>query len=131
MTVQQSPLLKALGSFDLVVTAWFAVPGLADLFIRLVDVLGTTTGLADPLLPFTAFNLFLLNLAGVLGVCWNWAILRTRALALYQINWVARLVVAGLIVYYVLLRDVTPVILPFAVSEVLGSLVEMRLKPEK
>jgi hypothetical protein len=130
MTVHQTPLLKALVRFDLAVTAWFAVPGLAGLFIRLVDVLGTTTGLAEPLPPFTAFNLFLLNLAGVLGVCWNWAILRTRAFALYQINWVARLVVAALIVYYVVLRDVTPVILVFAVSEVFGSLVEMRLEPE-
>lgn len=129
-TVRQTILLKVLVSFDLAVTAWLAVPGLAELFVDLVDFLGTRTGLAEAMTPFTAFNLFLLNLAGVLGVCWNWAILRTRALAQYQINWVARLVVAALILYYVLLRDMTPVILLFACTEVLGSLVEMRLKPE-
>lgn len=129
-TVAQTPLLKTLVSFDLAITAWFAVPGLAELFIALVDGIGTQLGLAQPLPPFTPFNLFLLNLAGVLGVCWNWAILRTRAIALYRINWVARLFVAALILYYVVLRDVTPVILLFAFTEVFGSLVEMRLKPE-
>lgn len=127
--IQQSPLLLAIGSFDLLVTALFAVPGLSDAFIGAIDLIGTSTGLARPLEPFSAFSMFMVNLAGVLGVCWNVMILRSGAYEMIRINVVARWAVAALIIYYVAARGVTPVILLFAVSEIFGSLVEIRQKP--
>ncbi|WP_029889403.1 hypothetical protein [Polycyclovorans algicola] len=110
-------------------TALFAVPGLSDAFIAAIDLVGTSTGLAPPLEPFSALSMFMVNLAGVLGVCWNVMILRSGAYEMIRINVVARWAVAALIIYYVAARGVTPVILLFAVSEIFGSLVEIRQKP--
>lgn len=126
--IEQTRLLKALGGFDLAVTAWLAIPGLADLFIRFLDVAGTGAGIAEPLPSFPPLAMFLVNLAGVLGVCWNWALLRTASYDMYRINRLARLFVAALIVYYVTLRGVTPVILLFAITEIFGSWVEYRIR---
>lgn len=116
--------LRGVGLFDLFVTAILAVPGLADAFIALIDLIGTRTGLTEPLPPFPALAMFLINLAGVLGVCWNLMILRTRSEDMLRVNIVARWGVAALIVYYVSLRNMTPVLLIFVVSEIFGSFVE-------
>ncbi len=127
-TVTASPALRAVGSFDLLVTGILAVPGLSHGFIALVSYLGVITGLAAPIEPFSPFAMFLVNLAGVLGVCWNFAILRTRADLLIRYNIIARWAVAALILYYVLGEGLSPVVLLFVVSEVGGSLVEIHAR---
>ncbi|ULQ47704.1 hypothetical protein JN531_005305 [Flagellatimonas centrodinii] len=126
--VPASPALRAVSTFDLVVTAILAVPGLSHGFVALVSYLGVVTGLAAPIEPFSSFAMFLVNLAGVLGVCWNLAILRTRADLLIRYNIIARWAVAALIVYYVLAQGMSPVVLLFVISEIGGSLVEMRAR---
>lgn len=128
-SVPPSVALRAVGSFDLLVTAIFAVPGLSHLFIALIDEIGVMTGLAPELPPFSPFAMFMVNLAGVLGVCWNLVILRTRSWEMLRINIVARWLVAALIIGYVLIEDVTPIILLFVISEIGGSLVEHRQRP--
>lgn len=126
--VPASPALRAVSTFDLVVTGTLAVPGLSHGFVALVSYLGVVTGLAAPIEPFSSFAMFLVNLAGVLGVCWNLAILRTRADLLIRYNIIARWAVAALIVYYVLAQGMSPVVLLFVISEIGGSLVEMRAR---
>lgn len=126
--VPASPALRAVSTFDLVVTGILAVPGLSHGFVALVSYLGVVTGLAAPIEPFSSFAMFLVNLAGVLGVCWNLAILRTRADLLIRYNIIARWAVAALIVYYVLAQGMSPVVLLFVISEIGGSLVEMRAR---
>lgn len=119
-------LLRTVGSFDLLVTTLLAVPGLSEAFVWCVDWIGTATGLASPMPAFPPFAMFMVNLAGVLGVCWNLAILRTPTDALLRANVRARGVVVALILFYVTLRGVSPVLLIFAASEVFGALVERR-----
>ena len=67
-SVAATPLLRAVGLFDLIVTAILAIPFLSDGFIGLIDWIGTASGLAEPLPPFPALAMFLVNLAGVLSV---------------------------------------------------------------
>lgn len=126
--VAASPALRATTSFDLLVTAIFAVPGLAEAFIGLISYVGVNLGLAQRIAEFPPMAMFMVNLAGVLGVCWNLSILQTRADVLLRINIVARWFVAALIVYYVAIRGMTPVLLLFVLSEIGGSLVEIRAR---
>lgn len=128
-SVVPNPLLRAVGIFDLAVTALLALPGISHGFIRVIDWLGTSSGLAPPLEPLPAFAMFMVNLAGVLGVCWNLTILRTQSYEMIRVNIVARWVVAALILYYVFAAQATPVLLLFVVSEIVGSLVELRARP--
>jgi hypothetical protein len=124
-----TPLLRVIIGFDLLMTAWLAIPGLSDWFIQLIDRIGVITGWAAPLAPFDPFAMFMVNLAGVLGVAWNWARWRSASYELAKLDAAARLAVAALILYYVFVLGVTPVILLFVISEVFGSLVELRLQP--
>lgn len=127
--VESTPLLRAVGRFDLAVTALLALPGISHAFIRVIDWLGSASGLAAPLQALPAFAMFFVNLAGVLGVCWNLMILRSASYEMIRVNIVARWVVAALILYYVLAQQVTPVLLLFVVSEIFGSAVELRARP--
>lgn len=125
-----TPLMRICISFDLLVTLCLAVPGASTLFIDTVSALGVMSGLSAPLPPFGAFEMFMVNLAGVLGVCWNGVYLRTASFTMARVNAVARLAVSALILYYVLALGVTPVLLLFLVSEVFGSVLEFRLQPQ-
>lgn len=124
--VAPNSALRFVGSFDLLVTAMLAVPGLSHGFIWLIGSIGTATGLSEPLPELPPFAMLFINLAGILGVCWNLVILQTRLDLAIRINIVARWGVAALIVYNVVLLGVTPILLLFVVSEIVGSLVEIR-----
>lgn len=127
--VAVSPLLRAIILYDLIVTACLALPGISQLFLQIIDLLGRYTGLAAPLPDFDPFQMFMVNLAGVMGVAWNGLRWKTPVYRLVRFDAWARLAVAALILYYVLLWDVTPVLLLFVFSELFGSVVEFRLKP--
>lgn len=128
-TIELTPLMRVIIGFDLLVTAWLALPGAAGLFLDLLDALGRWSGLAPPIEPFDPLQLFMVNLAGILGVTWNWTRWHTASYDLAKIDAVARIAVAALIVYYVVAMGATPVLLLFMVSELSGSAVEFRLRP--
>lgn len=119
-----TPLLRANIVLDLLLTGWLALPGLAALFVSAVSALGVATGLHPPLPPFGAFELFMVNLAGVLGVAWNTVRLRGLWRELLVADLIAKAAVALLITGYVLFAGVTPVALLFVVSEAAGAAIE-------
>lgn len=114
-----------LNYFDLAVTGWLAVPGLSLLFIDLMYWCDARLGFVSAYTPFDPLQQFMLNLAGVLGVCWNYAHLRHGRL-LSPIDAMARVAVAALILYYVFVQGATPVLLAFVVSELVGVVVHLR-----
>jgi hypothetical protein len=118
-------VIRACATFDLIATGLLAWPPLARWFIGvLFTVNGFLGGVAEPP-PFTALQWFFVTLAGALGVLW--AIVRLlrplRFLALADV--IARAWVAGLIVYWVA-HGAPRVLLLFVVSELAGSLAQLR-----
>ena len=66
--------------------------------------------------------MFLLNLAGVMAAVWAIARLTTQTPRLARLDVWRHVVVAALIVYYILLRDQTPVLLLFVLTELAAAI---------
>lgn len=114
-------LVRAFCLLDIVVTAWLALPGLANGLIELVFWVDGQLGLGTPMPEFAPLHWLMINLAGALGVLWNTARLRDASGRLHHVDAWARLWVGGLILAHVLAAGVTPVMLAFVATEVLGS----------
>jgi len=112
---------------DLPIVAWLAVPGLAPWLLWLVYGLDSAFGLgsAAPVIPPIAW--LFVNLAGVLGLLWAGYRLYAPTPALAWADGGGRLVVAVLMGYYVFWQGVTPVVLLFVVTELVGSYAQLRL----
>ena len=87
---------------DIAVTGWLALPGLSQGLFALVYWLE-------------------INLAGALGVLWNAARLFDASRRLHRVDAWARLWVGGLIAAYIVGGGVTPVLLAFVATELVGS----------
>lgn len=114
-------LVKTLCLLDIAVTAWLAIPGLAQQFFVALYWLDGQLGLDSVQPDFAPLHWMLVNLAGALGVLWNSARLRDASGQLHRIDAWARLWVGGVLLYYVVFAGVTPVILAFVATELLGS----------
>lgn len=123
-SVPMTRVLRISIGFDLVITAMLAVPGLSSVFIAVIDRLGQISGWASALAPFDPFQMFMVNLAGMLGVAWNCARWRTASWELARMDLIAKGAVAALILFYVFVHEATPVLLLFVVTEVVGGVIQ-------
>ena len=117
-------VIRACAAFDLVATGLLAWPPLAHGFLRvLYAVNGVFGGTADaPVLAPLAW--FFVNLAGALGVLWAIVRLRWPLPVLGRADALARIWVAGLVVFHVI-GGAPGVLLLFVVSELAGAVVQL------
>mgnify|MGYP000265032480 FL=1 len=114
-------LVQVFCLIDIAVTGWLALPGLSQYLFTLVYWLDTQLGFATVAPDFAPVHWLMINLAGGLGVLWNTARLLDPSWRLHRVDAWARLWVGGLIAAYVVGGGVTPVLLAFVATEVLGS----------
>ncbi|MFN4354946.1 hypothetical protein [Parvibaculum sp.] len=118
-------IFKGVAGLDLAVTLPFALPFIADLLIVGIYLLDGLAGFGTPALYFEAgpFGMMFVHIMGVLGVVWALARLRAPSAELARMDAVARLVVAALIVYAIVL-GATPVLWLFVLTEIGGSALQ-------
>jgi hypothetical protein len=116
---------RAAAAFDLVVTAALAIPGIDRRFVELLNAADAALGFATAPIALPPFGFFLANLAGALGVLWALVRLARPEPHLVRADAIARCFVAFLIVHAVALRGVTPVLLAFAATELLGAVAQL------
>lgn len=119
-----SRVVRLVAAFDLAMAAILALPfasaALMDYLFRLDQLLGFQTPAVILLPSFT----LALNLAGVMAAAWATSRLVVQEPLLARLDTWRRFVVAGLIVYYVLLRDQTPALLLFVLTEMAAAIWE-------
>ncbi len=117
-----SRAVRIIASIDLAMAVVLAIPFTASLVLdyvfRVDRLLGFDTLPVDP----RPSLVLLLNLAGVMAAVWAIARLTTQTPRLARLDVWRRVVVAALIVYYVLLRDQTPVLLLFVLTELAAAI---------
>ena len=106
---------------DIAVTGWLALPGLSQGLFALVYWLDAQLGFATLQPDFAPVHWLMINLAGALGVLWNAARLFDASRRLHRVDAWARLWVGGLIAAYIVGGGVTPVLLAFVATELVGS----------
>ena len=109
--------VRIIASIDLAIAVVLAVPFTASLVLDYVFRVDRLLGFDTPPVDPRPSLVFLLNLAGVMAAVWAIARLTTQTTRLARLDVWRRAVVAALIVYYVLLRDQTPVLLLFVLTE--------------
>jgi len=125
--MRPTTIIRGVAAFDLLVTAVFAVPPLAKVFVQVVYALdgmisGGDVAAVAPAIPPIAWLFF--NVAGILGVLWAGVriVMPMRELAIADAA--ARCVVAAWVLYYCLAESVPSILLVFVATEVLGSLIQ-------
>jgi hypothetical protein len=117
-------LMRAVASFDLLVTACLAVPPLARVFVPLLFAGGDAQAPGPLHVEFLPLQLLFVHLAGVLGALWALARLRapTPELALLDVG--GRFAVAALILHATAATGMTPVLHFFVASEIGGAFLQ-------
>jgi len=116
---------RAAAAFDLVVTAALAIPGLDRRFVDLLNAIDAALGFGTAPIELPPFGFFLANLAGALGVLWALVRLARPEPYLVRADAIGRCFVAFLIVHAVGVRGVTPMLLAFAATELLGAVAQL------
>lgn len=124
----QRKIIRGAAWCDLVITAPFAVPLVAEAIIALLYGIDREIGFATPALMFEMGPLAMMfaHIMGVLGVVWAIARLRQPVVELARIDAGARLVVAALI-FYAILAGATPVLWLFVFTEIAGSIAQFAI----
>jgi hypothetical protein len=117
-------MVRAVAGFDLVVTACLAVPALARGFIEVLFAGDAAAGFASPPVEFGPLHWLFVHLAGVLGVLWAAARLRTPTLDLAVLDIFGRIAVAAAILYAGEADGMTPLLHVFVATELIGAGVE-------
>jgi hypothetical protein len=119
-----SRVIRAVAAIDLALATVVAVPftsaALVTYLFRIDSWLGFATRPAD-LLPSFVLPL---NIAGLIAVSSAVGRLAEQTLLTTRLDVLRRLVVAALILYYVLLRDQTPVLLAVVVTEMAAAILQ-------
>lgn len=121
-----SQVIRYCAIFDLLVTGLFAFPGLAQITMDVLVAINNTalTPYEMPTLPALAW--LFINLMGALGMVWALGRIFQPSASLARVDALARLVVAGLLVYYLSYTAVPAILWVFVITEVLGSLWQFR-----
>ena len=121
----QEKTIRGVAWADLAVTLPFALPFIAEAVIALIYILDRWLGFGTPAVLFemSPLAMMFVHIMGVLGVVWALARLRIPSPFLARTDALARLAVAGLIVY-AMTEGATPVLWLFVATEVGGSAVQ-------
>lgn len=115
--------VRGFAAFDLVVTFCLAFPPLARAVLPLLFV-GGGPAFAPLAAGFEPLHLLFVNLAGVLGVLWAVARLRTPSPALALLDVAGRFAVAALILHATSATGTPPVLHFFVASEIGGAFAQ-------
>ncbi|MEQ8268363.1 MAG: hypothetical protein RH982_14300 [Parvibaculum sp.] len=121
----QRKIIRGAAWCDLVVTAPFAVPFIAEAVIALLYGIDREVGFATPgfMFEMSPLAMMFVHIMGVLGVVWAIVRLRQPVVELARMDASARLVVAALILYAIL-AGATPVLWLFVFTEIAGSIAQ-------
>lgn len=130
MSTANADLIRTMRLFawiDMPIVTVMAIPGLSHGLVGLIDAIDALLGPGHGVGAWSPMAYLFLNVAGVLGVLW--ALIRLTQpgnLSLVRLDAWGRLAVTALVVGYVATGAVTPVLLVFLVSELLGAAFEFR-----
>jgi ribosomal protein S18 acetylase RimI-like enzyme len=113
--------VRIFAAFDLVVTGCLAVPPFARALIGLLFAGDAAFDLGSLRVEFHPLHWLFVNLAGVLGVLWAVARLRTPTRELALLDVVGRLAVAAVILHATSAEGMTPRLHAFVASELIGA----------
>lgn len=126
--------VRAFAAFDLAVTACLAFPPLARAVLPLLFIGTSERAFPSLAAGFQPLHLFFVNLAGVLGVLWAIARLRTPSPALAWLDVVGRFAVAALILHATRAAGTPPLLHVFVATELAGAFTQYwflrRTRPE-
>ena len=114
-------IVRVFAGFDLVVTGCLAIPPFARVFLQLLFAGDAALDLGSLRVEFQPLHWLFVNLAGVLGVVWAVARLRTPTPELALLDVVGRLAVAAVILHATGAEGMTPLLHVFVASELLGA----------
>jgi hypothetical protein len=114
-------IVRAVAVFDLAVTVCLAVPALARGFMEVLFAGDAAAGFASPPVEFGPLHWLFVHLAGVLGVLWAAARLRTPTLDLAVLDIFGRIAVAAVILYAGEADGMTPLLHVFVATELIGA----------
>jgi hypothetical protein len=126
--------VRACALFDLAVTGCLAFPLSAQAFIALLFAGDAALDLGSSRVEFHPLHWLFVHLAGVLGMLWAVARLRSPTLELALLDVAGRLVVAALILHATAAEGMTPLLHVFVATELVGAaaqyLAARRARPE-
>lgn len=125
--MKESPprsVIRGCAWLDLAVTAPLAVPGVAGALLGALAALDALLGGAGSLPAFSPLHWMFVHLAGALGVVWALARLQLPDPRLARIDAIARIFVAGLIIWAIA-GGAPRVFGLFVVTELAGSAVQL------
>ena len=116
--------VRVFAAFDLAVTGCLAIPPLARVFIQMLFAGDAALELGSLRVEFQPLHWLFVNLAGVLGVVWALARLRTPTPELALLDVGGRLAVAALILHATAAQGMTPLLHLFVASELGGAVTQ-------
>jgi hypothetical protein len=116
--------VRVFAAFDLAVTGCLAIPPLARVFIQMLFAGDAALELGSLRVEFQPLHWLFVNLAGVLGVVWALARLRTPTPELALLDVGGRFAVAALILHATAATGMTPLLHFFVASEIGGAFLQ-------
>lgn len=118
-------IVRAGGIYDVVATFPLALPGLVSVQLQTLEKIQRGLGLSGQFPVFDPFQLFFLNLFGSLAVIWGVLRIIKPEPLLGLTDGVARAVLSGLMLYYLIVWDIPQVVVLFIVPEILFGIAQL------
>lgn len=118
-------IVRAGGIYDVVATFPLALPGLVSVQLQTLEKIQQGLGLSGQFPVFDPFQLFFLNLFGTLAVIWGVLRIIKPEPLLGLTDGVARAVLSGLMLYYLVVWNIPQVVVLFIVPEILFGIAQL------
>lgn len=119
--------IRRLSWVDVALIGPMAIPGVSHLIIDLILWLDAVLGLDSAVQSMTPMGMLFMNVVGVLAISWCVVRIRAPSVLLGWVDVIARLAVSVLILLYIIFWGITPVVLLFLASEMIGATLEWRV----
>lgn len=118
-------IVRAGGIYDVVATVPLALPGLVSVQLQTLEKIQQGLGLSGQFPVFDPFQLFFLNLFGSLAVIWGVLRIIKPEPLLGLTDGIARAVLSGLMLYYLVVWNIPQVVVLFIVPEILFGIPQL------
>lgn len=118
-------IVRAGGIYDVVATAPLALPGVVSVQLQTLEKIQQGLGLSGQFPVFDPFQLFFLNLFGSLAVIWGVLRIIKPEPLLGLTDGIARAVLSGLMLYYLVVWNIPQVVVLFIVPEILFGVLQL------